>query len=119
MSSVAPPTIEDAQRVAAGILGGDSVRSVARFETGSGNWVFDVTSTNRSQLVVRFSADRDACAAAIYWSTRLRPLGVPLPQMLASRLPERAEELAWVVLARLPGVDLAHCYDRLVDHQKL
>lgn len=119
MSAIAPPTTEDARRVATGVLRGGSVGSVARFQTGSGNWAFDVTFTEGSQVVVRFSTDCDACAAAMYWSTRLRPLGVPLPRMLASYLPDREDGLAWTVLERLPGVDLAQCYDRLVEQQKL
>src|SRR5262245_42833026 len=118
MLAARAPTSEDAIRVADEVLG-EPITSAERFTTGSGNRAYDVTAASGRRVVVRFSASRGACEAGVHWSRTLRPLGVPLPEMIAHHLAERDGEHSWAVLERLPGTDLGHCYSTLTDNQKL
>ena len=113
-----PPTADDAARIAAGVLG-EPVARVHRLETGCGNWVYDVLTTSGRNVVVRIARDPDECAAGVHWSRTLRPLGVPLPEMIAHHVPKDAEDRAWMVLQRLPGTDLEHVYASLTRPQML
>src|SRR5687767_6620529 len=97
------PTADEAARVAQRALGED-IQAVARFTTGAGNWVYDVTTGRGTRLVVRFMRSRAECAAGVFWSNTLRPMGVPLPPLLA----HCDGETPWMLLGRLEGVDLEH-----------
>lgn len=79
--------------------------SVHRFMTGSHHYVFEAAFSNNAPMVVRIAAEhsRAAMIGASILSHSLRPLGVPLPKIIAEDL--RAE-FAYVVLERLPGRDL-------------
>ncbi len=86
------------------VLGG-AVASVERFPTSIRHFVYDVTLTDGRRAVVRIGLPehRDAMAAAASWSDRLRPLGFPLPAILARDL---ASEFPSLILERLWGTDL-------------
>jgi len=58
---------------------------VRRFTTGSQHYVFEVGFDGRAPVVVRISLPRDRALAAgsVRFSRLLRPLGVPLPAILA------------------------------------
>jgi hypothetical protein len=67
-------------------------------------------------VVVRIGdmASRDEIAGAIYLSGLLRPRGVPLPTLLAEDI---QSEFPWMLLERLPGIDLGAVISRLADEQ--
>jgi aminoglycoside phosphotransferase (APT) family kinase protein len=105
----ADPSVPDAAlaaSLAAGVAGQSPV-SVTRFPTGSHHYVFEACFADRAPLVVRLTtaANRPAMAGAARLSKQLRPLGVPLPALLAEDV---AAPLPYLVLERLPGTDLAH-----------
>jgi hypothetical protein len=111
-----PHSPEHASHVAQNVLG-EPILSVERFATGAGNWVYDVGAVSGRQVVVRFMRAREEYEAGICWNQMLRPLGVPLPEMLASDS-DRAGN-GWFVLQRFPGADLGHAYATLTTPQKL
>jgi aminoglycoside phosphotransferase (APT) family kinase protein len=78
---------------------------VRRFGAGAEHFVFEVVFTRRKPLVVRMARpeNREAIANATRLSRKLRPLGVPLPSILAVELDG---EFPYMVIERLPGVDL-------------
>ncbi len=84
---------------------GRAPRAVNRFPTGSQHYVFEATFDDRAPLVVRIADDsgRQAMAGALELSRQLRPLGVPLPEILAEGLDDR---FAWIAMERLEGRDL-------------
>ena len=53
-------------------------------------------------------------AAGVRLNRFLRPLGVPLPEVLAEGL---EEAFPWAALERLPGTDLEHVIGTLSDGQ--
>ena len=59
-------------------------------------------------------AQRADMADGVRLSHRLKPLGVPLPEVIAEGLDEA---FPWVVLERLPGTDLGHVINGLSDAQ--
>jgi hypothetical protein len=114
------PTAEDARRVARDVLG-ESIAPIERFNTGAGNWVFDVTGQSGGRAVVRFMRSDDECAAGVEWSSLLRSMGVPLPRLLAHHRVHNERDrpsFSWMVLERLPGTDLEHAYAGLDAAQK-
>lgn len=112
-----PPTAADAGRIAAEVLGARAVL-VERMPTGAANWVYDVRCAGGARVVVRILRARADCAAGVHWSRTLRPLGVPLPEMLAHHVGSGEGERSWMVLERLPGTDLEHVYRSLDTAQK-
>ncbi len=85
-----------------------------RFGTGSQHYAFEVSFQDGASLVVRM-ADEYGKAAMIgvcELSRRLRPLGVPLPRIIAEGLNPRFPHL---VLERLPGTDLGDIASTLSD----
>lgn len=84
-----------------------TVASVTRFPTGMCHHVFDVELVDHGRVVVRIAdpGNRPLLLGALAWSERLRPLGVPLPEVLAHDVAP-GTPLPYVVLERLPGDDL-------------
>src|SRR5687768_6587906 len=109
-----PRSPEHAAIIAADVLR-EKVACSQRFTTGAGNWVYDIVTQGGTRAVVRFMRSNVECRAAVYWSQTLRPLGVPLPALLA----HHAGETPWMMLDRLPGVYLGHAYGDLTLSQKL
>jgi aminoglycoside phosphotransferase len=107
------PSSEWAATAASAALGSPAV-DAHRFTTGSAHFVFDVACASGQKVVVR--AGPGANRAALIGSARLygllRPLGVPLPQILAENLDHR---FPYLVLERLPGTDLGHVISGLDD----
>ena len=88
--------------------------AIRRFPTGSQHFVFEATFADRDAVVVRLSraADRPIVRGALRQSALLRPLGVPLPEVIAS---DADAPLPYAILQRLPGNDLAHVIARLPE----
>jgi aminoglycoside phosphotransferase (APT) family kinase protein len=93
------------------------VASVTRFPTGLCHHVFDVDLGRDGAVVVRVAdpANRHLLVGALAWSALLRPLGVPLPEVLGHDV---AAPLPHVVLERLPGDDLGVVHDELSREQR-
>ncbi|MGB8840746.1 MAG: aminoglycoside phosphotransferase family protein [Aliidongia sp.] len=89
-----------------------AVASVKRFPTSNRHYVYDVKLTDGRSAVVRIGLpeQRDALDAAARWSDRLRPLGIPLPEVLARDL---TSEFPCIILERLRGTDLRRVVHKL------
>ena len=96
---------------------GCAVASVVRFPMGLAHWVYDVAFSTGDRIVVRLTKPelRRAMLGAVHWSTVLRPLGVPLPELLAHG---EHRGFPYVVLERLAGEDLGLVYERLTSAQR-
>src|SRR5215207_8038359 len=94
------PTPHDAAVIAADVLG-EPVARVERFATGLANFVYDVNGESGAAVVIRIakSAGDTAVAAAVYWSNLLRPMGVPLPRLIAHHVGEGGA-FEWMALER-------------------
>jgi aminoglycoside phosphotransferase len=90
--------------------------SVARFTTGARHYVYEAKFADRPPVVVRIGCRtaRAEIAGAIHLSNLLRPRGVPLPAILAEDV---ESEFPWMVLERLPGIDLGAVIERLSEAQ--
>ena len=110
----ADPTPEDAATIAADVLGARAA-TVARFPTGRAHFVYDAQLVDGRRVVIRISRrdDLEAARGALYWSSLLRPKGVPLPALLHSDLSLTRHAFPVLVLERLPGDDLGIVYERL------
>src|ERR1700738_429160 len=78
---------------------------VKRFGTGSHHHVFEASFANRAPVVVRMNTEAgvSAMTGASKLSRLLRPLGVPLPEIIAEDL---GLPFPHLVLQRLPGTGL-------------
>jgi hypothetical protein len=97
---------------------GSDPQYLQRFATGIGHWVYDVRSAAGETFVVRVGTPDQApdFLGAVHWSRLLRPLGVPLPALLAAG---QRDQFPYMILARLPGVDLGLAYRTLdVDEKR-
>jgi aminoglycoside phosphotransferase (APT) family kinase protein len=89
-----------------------AVAAVRRFPTSNRHYVYDVKLTDGRSAVVRIGLpeQRDALEASARWSDRLRPLGIPLPEVLARDL---TSEFPFIIMERLRGSDLRKVIHRL------
>jgi aminoglycoside phosphotransferase (APT) family kinase protein len=110
------PTDSVAAQIAAEFCG-QGPQSVSRFPMGIGHWVYDVRGPEAEQFVVRIgsSEQREDFVGALHWSKLLRPVGVPLPSLLASG---EWEGMPYMVLERLSGEDLGVVYETLALDEK-
>ena len=85
---------------------------VRRFEGSARHFVFDVQLTDGRRVVVRLGQPehRSAIRDAARWTDRLKPLGVPVPKILARDL---ASEFPSLILERLEGEPLLALVERL------
>ena len=97
----------------------DPVR-ITRFPTGLRHFVFQASCAQGREVVVRVSRREDVGVASdsLYWSDRLRPLGVPLPKILHADVAMARHPFPFVILERLPGRDLCFLLDDL-SHDEL
>jgi hypothetical protein len=103
--------------VAARAATGRTPVEVRRFRTGAAHHVFEALfDDGRPSVVVRMGtpAQGPSMAAGVRLNRFLRPLGVPLPEVLAEGL---EEAFPWAALERLPGTDLEHVIGTLSDGQ--
>jgi len=107
------PDSDTARNLAAAAIGSEPVE-IRRFKTGSRHYVFEALFKNRAPVVIRMAVrqDRKAMAGAKTLSRLLRPLGVLLPEILAEGLDN---EFPYLILERLPGVDLGEVIGDLPD----
>jgi aminoglycoside phosphotransferase len=110
---VTDPTPEDACRVTSAALG-ELAMTARRFTTGLHHFVYEVELPERRTVVMRMTrpSERPHMRNAVMLSRQLRPLGVPLPRLLAA---DTEAPLPWMMLERLPGVDLWEVVGALPD----
>lgn len=113
------PSEVDAFEIATALLGED-VRSVRRFPAGLQHFVYDVLLESGRGAVVRIAEpeNRPHLRGALHWDAQLRPLGIPLPEVLHADLEMERFAFPFVVLERLPGTDLGEVYDALTVAQR-
>ncbi|MBW2282487.1 MAG: aminoglycoside phosphotransferase family protein [Deltaproteobacteria bacterium] len=113
------PTRVDAFEIAGTVLG-RQVASVRRFPTGLHHFVYEVLFDSGDPVVLRIAdpENRPALRGALYWEGLLRPLGVPLPEVLHSDLEMQRFAFPFLVLERLPGTDLGDVYGSLSTHER-
>jgi aminoglycoside phosphotransferase len=110
------PTETDAAEIVLALFGESGAR-IRRFPTGTGHWVYAARAPGGEERVVKLglAAQRDDFAGAVHWSQTLRPLGVPLPELIAHG---EHRGLPYVVLEYLQGQDLAFVYSRLSSQER-
>jgi hypothetical protein len=110
------PSADDAEQIALRYRV-DAPASVRRFPMGLAHWVYEVRFADGASIVVRLTKSeyRQAFVGALHWSKMLRPLGVPLPEVL-----EHGEHrgLPYLVLERLAGDDLGVVYEQLTSAER-
>lgn len=90
---------------------------VCRFRTGVAHHVYEAPfDDGRLSIVIRMGTpgQRAGLAEGVRLNRLLRPLGVPLPEVLAAGLDEPCP---WVALERLPGTDLVYVIGALSNGQ--
>ena len=115
----ATPTAADAAVIVRRALH-QSVLTVRRFPTGLAHYVFEVVTANGQKLAVRIARpdERINFAGALYWSSLLRPKGVPLPEIVYADPCADHYHFPAMVLERLPGTDLGYVYPNLSSAEK-
>lgn len=120
MSELTPPPDEgDAARIAARALG-TAIVAVERSTTGRQHWVYAVRGADGREAVIRLNhpAAGGIFAGAVAWNRLLRPLGVPLPALLAHDAAPSGGDYPFMLLERLPGRDLGAVYTTLSAAQR-
>jgi aminoglycoside phosphotransferase (APT) family kinase protein len=89
---------------------------VRRFPTGVAHYVYEALSEDGGAIVVRmgYPWQRDSLHSGVSLAQKLRPLGVPLPKILADGLDDPCP---WVAMERLPGKDLGEAIHSLSASQ--
>jgi hypothetical protein len=81
--------------------------AVHRFSTGWHHYVFEVTFEDRAPVVVRIAAEhsRSAMVGALKVSRLLRPLGVPLPEIISKGVRALLRLMPTIEPARLRSIE--------------
>lgn len=110
------PTEQTARSILVDVLGAPAI-SISRFKTGNHHYVYDCLIAENRSVVVRIatSENRGDMTRAAYCSDLLRPIGVPLPSILARDLDAA---FPYLILERLPGTDLIHVIEQLSADQR-
>ncbi|MBV9874735.1 MAG: aminoglycoside phosphotransferase family protein [Verrucomicrobia bacterium] len=114
------PTEEHAAFLVRSRLGTEPVQ-VQRFETGLCHFVYRVETSGGPNFVVRISRPETLrfLEGGVYWSKLLRPMGVPLPEILFVDLAPPDSIFPFVILEFLEGTDLGTVYPALSSAEKL
>jgi hypothetical protein len=120
MQATDMPSATDAATVVRSRLNLEPIE-IRRFLTGLCHHVFSVTTADLQKLVLRIATPptKPLLAGGIYWNDVLRPIGVPLPRMVATSLEPSEIQFPFVILEQLPGSDLGQIYQTLSSHEKL
>ena len=120
MQATDMPSATDAATVVRSRLNLEPIE-IRRFLTGLCHHVFSVTTADLQKFVLRIATPptKPLLAGGIYWNDVLRPIGVPLPRMVATSLEPSEIQFPFVILEQLPGSDLGQIYQTLSSHEKL
>ena len=118
-SATATPDEADAARIAGRALG-SAIVGVERFPTGRQHWVYAVRCADGREAVIRLNRPElgSIFAGAVAWNRLLRPLGLPLPALIAHNAAPTGGDFPYMLLERLPGRDLGDIYTTLHPVQK-
>jgi aminoglycoside phosphotransferase (APT) family kinase protein len=107
------PDADLALKLAAAAMGARPVEA-RRFMTGFRHFVFEAIFADRPSVVVRIATEehRAKLADAVRLLRLLRPLGVPMPALIAE---DTAGPYPYMILERLPGKDLGEAIDGLSE----
>lgn len=110
------PDESTARAIARSALG-EEIDHIERFTTGLTHWVYDVALSSGREVVIRIASpdNRAELVGAVYWEERLRPLAVPLAEILVADVDAR---FPYLILRRLPGTDLGNMYAELTIEQR-
>jgi aminoglycoside phosphotransferase (APT) family kinase protein len=113
------PTYDDLQAIVGEAFGVGLV-AASRFPTGLCHYVYDAVLADGRAVVLRLArpANLHYLLGAIHWSGLLRPLGLPLPELLHARLTPACTPFPYIVLERLQGRDLGEMYMSMTGPQK-
>ncbi len=113
------PNPDDASRILTEVMG-EHVEYIERFTTGLAHYVYDARLSDQRCFVVRLTPPAQAgeFAGALYWYERLKPLGIPLPELLYEDVGGTQHGVPVMIMERLSGTDLGHVYSSLSDGQK-
>ena len=113
------PTEEEIRCLVEAALG-VGVSRAERFPTGLRHLVYDVELVDGSAVVARIAGAQaeDALRSGVNWTRILEPLGVPVPRILFCHLDPEHSDRPFVILERIPGVDLGDAYPSLSLSQK-
>jgi hypothetical protein len=111
IAETARPTETHAREVMSRYLQGEAF-SLRRYPNGLCHYVYEVVPENAAPIVLRMAhrETKPHLAGSIYWTDRLRPLGVPLPRILGADL---EGPFPYTILEHIPGVDLGDAYPSL------
>lgn len=98
----------------------ESVVSINRFPIGLCHFVYDVVTQTGQCIVARVARpeNQELLADAIYWHQLLKPIGVPLPDIIYADTATSASPFPFMILERLPGEDLNNIYQYLSKDEK-
>ncbi len=110
------PSEDDAAAIAAQLTQRRIV-NVRRFATGIAHWVYEAETDDGGLVVVKIgNANQEAeLDGAATWSSVLRSLGIPVPDVLSSGT---LHGFPFIAMPRLPGEDLGTVYPTLTAQQK-
>ncbi len=117
--AVVSPTSDDLRAIVHEALGAELV-SAERFPTGLCHYVYDAVLADGRAVVLRLARpeNRHYLRGGIHWSNVLRPLGIPLPELLYAEAAPNCTVFPYMILERLPGQDLGAVYSRLTAQEK-
>lgn len=95
-----------------------NVISIKRFSTGLCHDVYDVMLENHKEVVIRIATESslNELKGGVYWFEKLKPLGIPLPEIIEFNF---ESEYPYVIMERLAGTDLGNVYDELSMEEKM
>ena len=103
-----PPNEQEIKEIFLRALGRDVI-SVRRFPTGLAHFVYDV-ETDLGDFALRVARPDDfglrAFRAAMYWSDRLRPMGIPMPEIFYDDIEAKHSRFHCYIMERFQGDDL-------------
>jgi len=96
---------------------GEYLVQCTRFPTGLCHFVFDVVARSGKPFVIRVASEGNEgrIDGSVYWTSILRPIGVPLPTMLYRGV---LAERHFTVLERFPGTDLGNVFMDLMPAER-
>lgn len=87
---------------------------IQRFELGYGNYVYKI-SFNEEEFVLRMNFGREAYKDTIYWLEKLKPLDLPVPEVISKGI---YKEISYLILTYIQGDDLGNVYSALSEYDK-
>jgi hypothetical protein len=93
---------------------------IRRYLTGYCHFVFEVETADGRRIVARLTRPetKPLLEGGVYWSKKLRPIGVPLPRILSVDLSTKNFRFPFIIMEHIDGVDLGLVYPKLSASDK-